>query len=215
MDINRKILLIRLNMGLTQSEFARKLGMNVATISRLETGKIQPGPKFTSNMRDAFNIDIFGVSVENITFEKEIGEAFSMPAEPGPKIPVVGISDAGTGILSTDSGYPPGISDEWVSRPAGLTDKSAFAVRIAEGAKSMHPVLRPGMLAIISPNLEWNNGDICLIKTVLGEVNVKAVHQMRDRSFELRSINPAYSTIKLNPDEIRWIYPIIWWRRAK
>lgn len=212
MKINQKIMLIRKSLDLTQSVFARKLGMNMATISRLETGKIQPGPKFSKRMKEVFDIDIFGLAVEDVIFERD--KPFSMPAEAGQKIPVLGISDAGHGIQAEERGYPVGISDEWVSRPAGMKDGSAFAVRINDGSDSMYPALKPGMLVIVSPNLEWNNGDMCLIKTTEGDVNIKEVRQ-KGRAIELSSINAQYAKIILAPDEIEWIYPIVWWRRAK
>ncbi len=42
---------IRKKYGLTQEEFATEIGVNRATVNRMETGKGQPGPATTKKIR--------------------------------------------------------------------------------------------------------------------------------------------------------------------
>ena len=133
-------------------------------------------------------IEVYGVDLQKKLDPYPEG-AFTLQRNLGLKYPVVGICDAGPGIHSTDMGYPAGISDEWLSRPAGLADLNAYALRIPDDAYNMYPTLRPGMFCVVSPNTECRSGDLAVIKFKDGTATIKEVHFKDDNIIELRSYN--------------------------
>lgn len=144
----------------------------------------------------------------------EVPGSFAAPAEAGPMIPVIAVADAGRGIESTDQGYPQGFSDEYVSRPHGLTDANAYCIRVAKEAYSMEPVLRPGMLCIASPNLECQNGDMAVVKTKNFDTTIKLVY-FKGSQVTLKSYSPDQEDILIERKDLILCHPIVWWRRPK
>ena len=128
-------------------------------------------------------------------------------------IPVLGIADAGKGIDSVDGGFPPGYSDEWLSRPQGMKDPNAYAVVIRSGAISMLPLLKPGMKLIASPNIECRSGDLAIIRLKNGDVTIKEL-KFSTEEVTLIAWNVDYepSKLKVNKKDVEFCHPIIWFR---
>lgn len=195
-------------MDLTQTQFGDKLGVSWLTIHRYETNKTKPKVKFFKKVLEVFGEDLLAEP------NPYPAGAFPLPTSDGPQIPVVGICDAGMGI-SSELGYPPGYSDEWLSRPAGMRDLNAYAIRIPEGAHSMSPALKPGMFCIVSPNTECKSGDMAVVKFRDGCATIKEVY-FKDSEIELRSYNHDYETKTVHKSELASPpSPVVWWRRAK
>jgi len=153
------------------------------------------------------------IQMESDIRSKELTFAGFMPAEKG-QIPVVAIADAGEGIESLDGGYPVGYSDEYVSRPAGMRDPQAYAVRISNEARSMEPVLRPGMLCVVSPNLDCVSGDVVVCKFKNHNTTVKQMF-VKDGEVLLKSYNPDFEDITIKKKDLLFCHPVVWWRRPK
>jgi phage repressor protein C with HTH and peptisase S24 domain len=138
----------------------------------------------------------------------QVPGSYDVPAEPG-LIPVVGLAEAGPGIFSSDGDYPPGVSDIYLSRPNGLKDISAFGVRI-EG-DSMFPAFKPGHMVVVSPNMEVQDGDICVlfikgVGNIIGEVKCLG-------NGDTLIIKYNADNIKIEKEKIVWSYPVVWHKR--
>lgn len=199
------IRIMRTLSGFTQRELARKIGVDHTTINRIEKGHSKPQSETIARLNKVFDelID---------SGELEIPNALTLPSEEG-SIPVLGVADAGVGIEANDKEFPVGFSDEYVSRPHGLRDKNAFAVKVGQESMSMFPALKPGMLCVVSPNLECQSGDLALVKTKDGDTRIKEVRFNMDSITMLSYQNNQSET--LAKSEIEWCYPVVWWRRPR
>jgi SOS-response transcriptional repressor LexA len=133
--------------------------------------------------------------------------SISMPKEKG-LIPVVGLAEAGPGVFSEDS-YPAGSSDTYLSKPHGIKDINAFGVRI-EG-DSMLPAFKPGHMVVVSPNMEVQTGDVCVLNikdmgNILGEI--KCLGNGNTLIIKYNAEN-----IEIDKDKIIWRYPVVWHKR--
>lgn len=134
----------------------------------------------------------------------EIARSVYIPAEKG-LIPVLGIAEAGKGFCNIDRGYPPGISDEWISRPHGLKDPKAFGIHI-EG-NSMSPVYRHRQRIIVSPNININSGDRVIVVLKNDEAIICEIH-FNDDKVTLVKFNA--DDIEVSRKEIKVCYKIVW-----
>ncbi len=211
-EIGDKIRLYRRSKSLTQEQFGQMLGLARTTIVTYETGKVKPTKNFWRKFRDVFP-DADLSPDDDQESKPELERVGYMPTEKG-LIPVIAITDAGDGIESTDQGYPTGYSDEYVSRPFGMNDPNAYAVRITDLADSMQPLLKPGMLCIASPNLECRNGDMVVVRTSDNNTRIKFIYFKNDK-IVLKSQNPNYDDVEIKRKDLMFCHPVIWWRRAK
>ncbi len=137
----------------------------------------------------------------------EIQGSYNMPKEEG-LIPVVGLAEAGPGIFNEDS-YPVGSSDTYLSRPHGIRDLNAFGVKV-EG-NSMLPAFKPGHMVVVSPNMEVQSGDVCVLNingrgNILGEIKYMV-------NGDMLIIKYNDDDIKILKEDIIWQYPVVWHKR--
>ena len=131
-------------------------------------------------------------------------DALIMPKEKG-IIPVVGLAQAGPGIFSEDD-YPVGVSDEYISRPHGITDPQAFGIVIVDN--SMEPAYYHHQRVLCSPNVEIHVGARCVIGLKSGERIVAAIKKMTDGKVYFKKYNAE--DITLSREEIEFMYKIVW-----
>jgi SOS-response transcriptional repressor LexA len=124
-----------------------------------------------------------------------------IPVKP---IPLLNRIPAGFPESYRDKDYPPGYADEYVSLP-DVKDLNAFALKV-EG-DSMIPRLKPGEIVIVSPNRQWESGDIVVTK-VKEEVSLKKIFR-KETTLVLQPINPDYSPIILPVNDVRIIGKVI------
>jgi SOS-response transcriptional repressor LexA len=137
----------------------------------------------------------------------EVPGSYNMPKEEG-LIPVVGMAEAGPGIFNEDT-YPAGSSDTYLSRPHGIKDMNAFGVRV-EG-DSMLPAFKPGHMMVVSPNMEVQSGDVCVLNVrgkgnILGEVKCLGGGDTLIIKYNADNIN-------ILKEDIVWRYPVVWHKR--
>ncbi len=134
----------------------------------------------------------------------EVPRSVYMPAEKE-LIPILGIAEAGAGICNVDQGYPPGISDEWISRPYGVKDPKAFGIRI-EG-DSMSPKYDHGQRVIVSPNINIHSKDKVLVVLKDDEAIICEIHFIDDK---VKLVKFNADDIEVNRADIKKMYKIIW-----
>jgi len=130
-------------------------------------------------------------------------DAVIMKKEKG-LIPVVGLAQAGPGIISEDD-YPPGAGDEYLSRPHGLRDSQAFGVVVVDD--SMKPAFRHYQRIICSPNIEAQTGDRCVIGLKSGE---RLIAEVRFNGEEIHLKKYHGTDIHVKKEDVEFVYKIVW-----
>ena len=130
-------------------------------------------------------------------------DAVIMKKEKG-LIPVVGLAQAGPGIISEDD-YPAGSGDEYLSRPHGLRDSQAFGVVVVDD--SMKPAFRHHQRIICSPNIEAQTGDRCVVGLRSGE---RLIAEVRFNGEEIHLKKYNDTDIHIKKEDVEFIYKIVW-----
>jgi len=111
-------------------------------------------------------------------------------------IPVINRISAGPPQGFTDLDFPAGIADEYLPRPPGFEDKSAFALRI--DGDSMEPKYHQGDTVVFSPAARVDSGDDCFVRfemsggPVDGDKTFKRVFFDPEGQIRLQPINDRY-----------------------
>jgi phage repressor protein C with HTH and peptisase S24 domain len=130
-------------------------------------------------------------------------DAVIMKKEKG-LIPVVGLAQAGPGIISEDD-YPAGSGDEYLSRPHGLRDSQAFGVVVVDD--SMKPAFRHHQRIICSPNIEAQTGDRCVVGLRSGE---RLIAEVRFNGEEIHLKKYHGTDIHVKKEDVEFVYKIVW-----
>jgi phage repressor protein C with HTH and peptisase S24 domain len=198
---------------LTKKRIAEALGVSVTTIGRWERYEVDPQP---ANLRDlaGYFTRITGLTIttedlETRELSKEFGNSEIAPAPSGlPSwIPLISHADAGEGHDYSDQGYGPGSGYEHIDRPPSLRDRNAYAIQIV--GESMVPMLNPGDRVVVSPNREFLNGKVYVVRRMSGEVIIKRVRRREDQ-FICESVNPAEETVIIAIDQVRFLHMVVW-----
>lgn len=162
-QLSTKIMLLRKKLGLTQPEFADKVGVSQGTVSRWEKGAAPSHPHL---VRLA---DLDGVSLDEFL----LGAVGRPAAEQGPPIPVVGYVGAGASVYPIDDmNENDGFGT--IERPPFITG-DAIAVEVR--GDSLYPVAEEGWKLIYTGEPSVIEDDVlnklCVVALVDGRVLVK------------------------------------------
>jgi len=127
------------------------------------------------------------LAVAEISFEDFAALAGDMAVR-GPRIPVIGLAQAGDGGFFDGDGYPVGEGWDEVRMP-GAVDDNVYALEIQ--GDSMWPVLRNGDRVLVSPSETTRKGDRVVVKTRDGEIMAKELMRKTATRVELKSLNPS------------------------
>jgi repressor LexA len=196
---------------LSRAALAEMSGVSATSIQRIEAGR-----DMTIDTARAL-AKALGVSLAELTGEEApteppprreravmapspvVGYVADRAPAGGRPIPVISWVSAGDGLEYTDQGYPPGVSDEWVDRPANVRDRRAYAVRVV--GDSMSPVILAGDVVVLVHDHEASANDLVLVKLKSGEVFLKLLSR-HDGHFVLVSANPLYPPLVVALDEL-------------
>lgn len=188
MTFGCKLKNIRLSMGLSQEEFAKKLNTTKQVISRYETE--QRTPKITIAQEYAA---ILGVPLHSL-----IDDSISFPAAtniiPMPEmkaIPLVGNIACGEPILAEEN------IEGYVKAPAYC--EGSFALR-CKGDSMTGARIMDGNIVIIRQQSDIDDGEIAAV-LIEDEATLKRVYKMPGR-LVLRAENPRYAPIDLSGAEL-------------
>lgn len=117
-------------------------------------------------------------------------------------IPLISMTQAGPSINFEDE-----IFQHDAVAVIDVKDPKAFALRVR--GNSMEPEIKEGDIAIVCPEWSVRNGDEVICRTIHGDVMCKIYQTEGSGEFViLSSYNAAFPPMKLNRDEIEWIYPV-------
>jgi SOS-response transcriptional repressor LexA len=180
---------IRDQLGLTQDEFAKQLGISRQHLSKLENSSKPLSPKLARRLAE----------VSGNAGLPQFRSATGVRA-----IPVRSWAQAGTGA---DFGELP---LDWEKRVAtDSPDDQAFAVEIQ--GDSMEPKFFPGDIAVLMPGRLPRNGSL-VVARLESEGVVFKVFTARDqlplRMCCFTSYNPVFRPIEVPENCVLWNYPV-------
>jgi phage repressor protein C with HTH and peptisase S24 domain len=205
MNIAQKVADVRDSLGLSQEEFAKRIGFSRNYVSRIETGKSKnPSRKFLRELEASQSeANAHKMAEKHVTYG-----ASSLKGNVDPrklelrKIPVYSFVQAGR---ATDfESFPESWEDE-VGYLGG--DPKAFGLRIV--GDSMEPKFSPGDIVVVSPSHAPSNGDKVVANIRNQGVLFKVMHHSGDmKIIKLTSYNPVYPEIQIPREELHWMYPV-------
>ena len=188
MTFGTKLKSIRLSMGLSQEEFAKKLNTTKQVISRYETE--QRTPKITIAQEYA---NILGVPLQNL-IDNNVDFPLATNIIPMPEaksIPLVGKIACGTPITATEN------LEGYIKIPAQL--EADFAL-VCRGDSMTGARILDGDIVIIRQQSDIDDGEIAAV-LIEDEATLKRVYKMPGR-LVLRAENPCYAPIDLSGAEL-------------
>lgn len=181
--------IIRDQLGFTQDEFAKKLGISRQYLSKLENSSKPLSAKIARKLAD---------------FSKQAGLHVLGTVTGVRAIPVRSWAQAGTG---SDFGDLP---LDWERRVAtDCPDEQAFAVEIQ--GDSMEPKFFPGDIAVLMPSHQPRNGSLVVARlesegVVFKVFTARIQDPMRICTFT--SYNPVFQPIEVPEARVVWNYPV-------
>lgn len=189
--------------GLSVSGLAKAAGLDPTAFNKSKRVTPEGRPRWPSTESLSRILEATGASLNELTQLIEGEEAGGRQR----RVPLIGLAQAGAGGYFDDAGFPVGGGWDEVSFP-DVKDENAYALEVA--GDSMAPVYRDGDTIVVSPAASVRRGDRVVVKTISGEVMAKVLARRTAKSVELQSLNPAYETRVLKPEDILWMARIIW-----
>jgi phage repressor protein C with HTH and peptisase S24 domain len=180
---------IRGQSGLTQHEFAQKLGISRQHLSKLENSQ---GPLSAKLARHTAEVC------------RDLGLPNAGPLSGVRTIPVRSWAQAGTGFDFEE------LPLDWQKRVAtDCPDERAFAIEIQ--GDSMEPKYLQGDIAVLMPGHQPRNGSL-VVARLEHEGVVFKVFTARDQSPRriccFTSYNAVFQPIEVSESSIRWNFPV-------
>jgi SOS-response transcriptional repressor LexA len=175
-------------LGLTQNEFARKLGISRQHLSKLENSPRPLSLKLTRRVAEEC---------------RNLGATLGGQRSGIRAIPVRSWAQAGTGVDFEE------LPLDWQKQIAtDCPDEQAFAVEIQ--GDSMEPKYLQGDIAVLMPTHQPRNGSLVVAR--LEEGIVFKVFTVRDQSpmriCSFTSYNPVFQPIEVSESRVMWNYPV-------
>ncbi len=214
---------IRKRAGLSQAEFAAKIGYSREVVSKIENRKMPPSKWFLKAVEKFRNQHFSSVSGSDVIILNKISHGSgNVPSYQEQRrkqksisenilVPLVGIkAQAGylkgyeqTDFLETLDQYslPPGVN------PKGL-EWSYFEV----DGDSMEPNISSGDIILTSllPQEDWNDVKAGIVYVILTDEQllVKRVNRRGPKEWMLLSDNPSYSPISLDLSKLKQVWTL-------
>jgi len=192
--------------GFSASGLARRAGLDATSFNRSKRIGPDGRKRWPSTESIAKVLAATGANLDDFLrlIEVRTGPVRSM-------IPLVGMTQAGSGRLFTDEGMPTGGPGwEEIEFP-DLADDRAFALEVQ--GDSMAPLYRDGDVLIVSPSASVRKGDRVVVRLDAGEVLAKELKRRTARTIELASLNPEHPDRIINVGDIAWIGRVMWVRQ--
>jgi repressor LexA len=179
---------------MTSTELAGRADISQSYVIEIESGKKNPSLAVLGRIARALDVslaEIIGNSAQTIVPSRHR------------YIPVINDASCGEWLDVGDLDFPPGFGADYEITDS--TDPNAFFV-IARGDSMIGGRIHEGDLLLVSPNMQFNSGDIVLAKTDEG-VTVKRYVQ-GEQGITLEALNPEYESIILKKRSDLKLYKI-------
>jgi phage repressor protein C with HTH and peptisase S24 domain len=192
--------------GLSASGLARKAGLDATSFNRSKRTSPEGRDRWPSTESVAKILKATGASLDE--FLRLIDSGVGTPRA---MIPLIGLTQAGSGRLFDNEGMPTGGPGwEEVEFP-DLSKEKVFALEVQ--GDSMEPLYRDGDVLIVSPTASIRKGDRLVVRMTSGEVTAKELKRRTAKTLELRSLNPNHTDRVLPISDIAWMARVMWARQ--
>ncbi|GAB6844367.1 phage repressor protein C with HTH and peptisase S24 domain [Methylorubrum rhodinum] len=192
--------------GYSASGLARRAGLDATSFNRSKRIGPDGRKRWPSTESVSKVLAATGASLDDFLrlIESREGPARTM-------VPLIGLTQAGSGRLFTDEGMPAG-GPGWdeIEFP-DLGGDRAFALEVQ--GDSMRPLYRDGDVLIVSPTASVRKGDRVVARLANGEVLAKELRRRTARTVELISLNPEHADRTVPLAEIAWMARVMWVRQ--
>lgn len=198
-NFGEELRLKRMELGLTQADFAELLGTTRERYKNWEYSHAEPPIEILEKSR--------ALSEHDVTSSGEPPNVRPVSLLFGPMeaIPVVGDVDAGPGVTNVD----PDHRKVWV--PRNLSNYGKIGMTIV--GESMMPYLQPGDIAVFRESRTPRNGFAHLLKAPDGSFRMKLL-RFKNGQFMLESINPNKEKFPDEPlDDLEITGLLVGWYR--
>lgn len=188
MTFGSKLKSIRLAMGMSQDEFAKKLNTTKQVISRYETEQRTPKISIAQEYADILGLPLSDLIDNSVDFPTA---ANIIPLPLASSIPLVGNIACGEPILAEEN------IEGYVKAPAYC--EGSFALR-CKGDSMTGARIMDGDIVIIRQQSDIDDGEIAAV-LIEDEATLKRVYKMPDRLI-LRAENPCYAPIDISGGDL-------------
>jgi phage repressor protein C with HTH and peptisase S24 domain len=190
--------------NMTASGLAKKAGLDATTFNKSKRATPEGRQRWPSTESIAKVLDATGATLDefmNLVSAKARDEAAH------PRVPLIGLAQAGAGGYFDDGGFPVGGGWDEIVFP-NFNDEHAYALEIS--GDSMMPLYRDGDVIVVAPQVQARRGDRVVVKTRAGEVLAKELKRRSAKTIELKSINPEHPDRVLDLKDVEWVARIMW-----
>ncbi|HEV2541449.1 MAG TPA: helix-turn-helix transcriptional regulator [Methylobacterium sp.] len=192
--------------GFSASGLARRAGLDATSFNRSKRVGPDGRKRWPSTESIAKVLAATGASLDDFLHLVDSGQAPTRTM-----VPLVGLTQAGSGRLFTEEGIPTG-GPGWdeIEFP-DLGDDHAFALEVQ--GDSMLPLYRDGDVLIVAPNAGIRKGDRIVARLTNGEVLAKELRRRTARTIELASLNPDHEDRMVPLADVAWMARVMWVRQ--
>lgn len=192
--------------GFSASGLARRAGLDATSFNRSKRVGPDGRKRWPSTESIAKVLTATGASLDD--FLHLVG---SEQAPTRTMVPLIGLTQAGSGRLFTEEGIPTG-GPGWdeIEFP-DLGGDHAFALEVQ--GDSMLPLYRDGDVLIVAPNAGIRKGDRVVARLNSGEVLAKELRRRTARTIELASLNPDHEDRMVPLTDVAWMARVMWVRQ--
>lgn len=210
MTIHKLIRDGRARLGLTEQQFADRVGVSRGAVQQWE----REGGTAPRRANQKAVAELIGLSVAELMGggEPNVGEI-----KQGRKVPLISWVEAGH-LNDISDLFSPGDADEWVMASESQPSDGSFALRVSGSSMTSPDAEAPysfpdGTILLVDPNRSVTAGDFVIAKDIeTQQATFKRLAYDGGRWY-LRPLNPNFRTIEIDDPSIRVIGRVIEFQR--
>lgn len=188
MTFGAKLKNIRISMGLSQDEFAKKLNTTKQVISRYETEQRTPKITIAQEYADILGVSLHDLIDNNVDFPS-VDNVIPIPKMA--KVPLLGNIACGEPILAAEN------LDGFVNAPENIGADFALTCK---GDSMIGARIMDGDIVLIRQQPDVDDGEVAAV-LIDNEATLKRVHK-KAGCLILNPANPAYEPIVITGEEL-------------
>jgi phage repressor protein C with HTH and peptisase S24 domain len=192
--------------GMTASGLARKAGLDATSFNKSKRTSPEGRDRWPSTESIAKILRATGATLED--FLRLVEPSGSLRRS---MIPLISMTQVGTGKLFTDEGLPTG-GPGWdeIDFP-DFGQEKVFALEVT--GDTMAPLYRDGDILIVSPTASVRKGDRVVVRTTGGEILAKELRRRSAKTLELASFGGEAEDRVIPAEEVSWVARVMWARQ--
>lgn len=194
--------------GYSASGLARRAGLDATSFNRSKRVGPDGRKRWPSTESISKVLAATGAGLDDFL---RLVDSREGPAQATATVPLIGLTQAGSGRFFTDEGMPTGGPGwEEIEFP-DLGEERAFALEVQ--GDSMMPLYRDGDVLIVAPSASIRKGDRIVARLNSGEVLAKELRRRTARTVELASLNPEHEDRTVPLADVAWMARVMWVRQ--